>query len=43
MSLRNLSKYSDREILSMTTRKTCPAAIFSAIISTDPVGRGELF
>jgi hypothetical protein len=43
MILRNLSKYSDGEILSRTTRKTCPAAILSAIISTDPVGRGELF
>jgi len=29
MNLRNLSKYSDREILSRITRKTCPAAIFS--------------
>jgi hypothetical protein len=43
MSLRNLIKYSDREILSRTMRETCPAAILSAVISTDPVDRGELF
>jgi hypothetical protein len=43
MSLGNLSKYSDREVPSRTTRKTCPAAILFAIISTDPVSRGELF